>query len=66
MEITGFELKKRPRIFIVVFALIFQFLAFFGSEVGLPDTVKYISFGLAVFFYSFIIIPRLNVWQKTQ
>jgi hypothetical protein len=66
MEITGFELKKKPRIFIIVCALLFQLLAMFGGELGLPDKVKFASFGFAVFFYSFIIIPRLNVWQKIK
>ena len=65
-EITGFELKKKPKIFIVIFALVFQLLTFFGDDIGLPENAKVVCFGLTVFFYSFIILPRLNVWQTSN
>lgn len=66
MEISGFELKNKPKKIIAALAITFQLLAFFGSDLGITDTLKPMFLCLTVFGYSFFILPHLNVWQKVK
>ena len=66
MEIVGFELKQKPKKIIAFMAITFQILALFSTDIGITEQLKPVFFGIAVFGYSFFILPRLDVWQKIQ
>ena len=65
-KILDFELKEKPKKVIAFLAITFQLLAFFGTDLGITEQLKPMFFGLAIFGYSFFILPHLNVWQKSK
>ena len=65
-RVLDFELKTKSKKVIAFLAITFQLLAFFGVDLGLPEQLKPMFFGLAIFGYSFFILPHLDVWQKTK
>ena len=64
--IEGWIVHPKIAKYLVAFCIITGLLGLFSTELGLPNSVKHLTFTFSVICMCAFVLPQANMWKRTD